>query len=436
MSFMGLPLEMRDHIYMYFIPHDHVRVHLPSPLWNVVEENDMESCDASTAVSTRTSDRTSESISDPLSDSSSSMATLGRAGDEEVESLEYVDDPADPEWKPNSDRNDMGIPQEILDEYDDEIQLRKGRLALMLSCKQLQAEFLDTIVRNTNKVLYIYIENTPDQPYDFVFDESFWKLEGRKLVISLVIVARWHAGWGWDCLQDGGKEVIDLTMDDDSEVEDASANVAHSELTAFDRRRLKYTPNWGMWNTVSIHPTTQTQLDSTWNMNGNFDQSYRTTSRFLDAKDTDVKLYNTVERFLERLPNVKTLDLGLELVGVNSNELSKVDDKRQFNIDRFFVYHPPKKNKVRHVIKTLRGGDWKHIPSRVEEWLVDKSILRANKVWWNQITDEGPCLPQEQCWSHDPGDDQLLCWCSEKISKISSFIHWPTIWKDEDESDD
>lgn len=126
---LALPREIRDEIYSYFIPDFPIRHHFHLSTWQELQESDAESCSAATA-STRIH---SES---------------GRGPGSTI----FTD-------------------EEELDE--EERQLRAGIRALVLLNKQIHAEYLDALTRlAAEAIIYLYMENTPERPYEFIFDQE------------------------------------------------------------------------------------------------------------------------------------------------------------------------------------------------------------------------------------------------------------------------
>jgi hypothetical protein len=83
------------------------------------------------------------------------------------------------------------------DEEDGEFMA--GIRALLFLNKQVHAECLDELGRsNTNLVLYVHMENTPERPHGFVFDqEEFYRLAYNWAAKRLIVLAKWHAGEHW-----------------------------------------------------------------------------------------------------------------------------------------------------------------------------------------------------------------------------------------------
>jgi hypothetical protein len=406
-ALLALPREMRDEIYSYFIPDFPIHRHIRSTTWKDLEESDAGTCSEATA-STRVH-------SEGRRDQGSSIFT----GEEEQ------------------------------DEEDRDFKL--GIQALLFLNKQVHAEYLDALGRsNPNVVLYVHMENTPERPHEFVFDqEEFHRLAYPRAVNRLIVLARWHAGEHWERASELDKSlqaklpIIKDSANTPSSESDGEPAKPTDDPNASDPRNeftdifadtqpvpdaiLDVNPD-AIPNPFLVSVGQEPEVRSFYNA---FDQ-YRGRHQFdmnprrfprlgrvgnvhtvrdpadlLDASQATDTLFGAVKLVLQTLPNVNELDVALDVGGATSEDLAVMHMTRpdkELNVKRFLEWKPAPEDcleRIGHVKKSLLAGSYKQWPSGVEEWrkgVVEAKqgiiVQRVESGGWMDVM-EGPLISVE-----------------------------------------
>jgi hypothetical protein len=394
---LALPREIRDEIYSYFIPDFPIRHHLRLSTWQELEESDARSCYAATTSTCIHSDS-------------------GRGPGSTI----FTD-------------------EEELDE--EERQLKAGIRTLVLLNKQIHAEYLDALTRSAAEViLYLYMENTPERPYEFAFDqEGFQRLGYKRAVQKLIVLARWHAGEHWEkiiVLNEGWKAKLPI-ITGAVNVPSSKSNGTHvkpienpessgsrnefinilenkspnpivsphavwvsigqkpdirSFFNAFDQSRGRHTFNPHEYHIPNIsEPTRVGQI-----------HVVRDPANLLDASQAVDTLFGVVKHILQALPNVTELDVTLDVGGATSEDLAVMNITQpdmELKMKHFLEWKPMLEDgleRIVHVNKRLLAGSYKNWPSGVEEWR--KGIMEAkcgvmvpreeHGGWWDVMEEE------------------------------------------------
>ena len=394
---LALPREIRDEIYSYFIPDFPIRHHLRLSTWQELEESDAESCSAATA-STRI------------------HSNSGRGPGSTI----FTD-------------------EEELDE--EERQLKAVIRALLLLNKQVHAEYLDALARSaTEAVLYLYMENTPEQPYEFDFDqEGFQRLGYERAVQKLIVLARWHAGEHWEkivVLGEDWKAKLPI-MTGAANVPSSKSNSApvkptENPETSGSRNEfiniLENRPTspivspHAVWISIGQKPDIRSFFNAfdqsrgrhAFDPRGNYFSNdsepkrvgrihvVRDPANLLNASQTVDTLFGAVKRILQALPNVTELDVTLDIGGATSEDLAVMNTTQpdmELKTKHFLEWKPVLEDgleRIVHVNKRLLAGSYKDWPSGVEEWR--KGVMEAkcgvmvprkeHGGWWDVMEEE------------------------------------------------
>ncbi|KAF2798011.1 hypothetical protein K505DRAFT_414660 [Melanomma pulvis-pyrius CBS 109.77] len=369
---LSLPRELRDEIYSYFIPDFPMRYHLLTSRWTELEESDAVSCSARTASTRRGS-------------VSSLVSSSYRASGSTIFSDEAELDKEDREHK-------------------------AAMQALLLLNKQIHFEYVDALQRsNTNMILYLYMENTPERPQEFVFDPRVFGLEYNRAIQKLIVLARWHAGEGWE-MRNAEKEAEVSVLDDDDDGEGNArpsnpcgtpANPGEIHHPSGSRNDPVLVPDahTHLFDESSSHEMPSIAVEPERTFYNAFDESrdrhyfhpvasqlaqdpafigrphvLRRPADLLDASQTTTTLFETVKLVLQSLPNVGELHVTLDVGGATSEDLAAVcntNPERGLKVKDFMEWKPAPEDgleRVVHVNKRLLAGSYKAWPSGMEEW--------------------------------------------------------------------
>ena len=293
--FLSLPRELRDEVYAYFIPDFPLRVHLRSSTWQELEDADAMSG--------------SETLQIPDSRSFDTINNYDRFG---------------------SGGSTIFTDEEEMDK--EELDLKAGIRTLLLLNKQVHAEYMDALARSdANFILYLYMENIPERPHEFVFDPEFWHLECRKAVQELIVLARWHARKDWEDRE------IDLDLFEFPLTRRRSLSWDYGFNNGFDQFRA---------DTTHLDIPRREHLDyrsQEWQERYEPADTARNPDDLIDASQTSAILLNTTKLVLQALPNTQKLHINLEVGGATSDDLSRVlheADSRSLNVNEFLEWRP------------------------------------------------------------------------------------------------
>jgi hypothetical protein len=453
-ALLALPREIRDEIYSYFIPDFPIRHHLRSSTWQELEESDAESCSAATASlfirpdSARGPESTIFTYQEDLDDEEYLGLQEYLNNEENLDDVEDLNvescSAAAVSTRAHSDTtrgpgSTIFTDEEDLDE--EERQFKAGIRALVLLNKQVHAEYLDALARlAVDVILYLYMENTPERPHEFVLiQEGFQRLGYKRAVQRLIVLARWHAGEHWEKVISSdenwktklsfmtGAANVPLSESDSAHVkptEKPETSSLQNELIDILENKIQsdvVLPD-AAWVSIGQEPNVrsffnvfdQSRGRDTFNINTDrypyFSEpkrvgrvhAVRDPADLLDASQVVDTLFGEVKRTLRALPSVIELDVTLDVGGATSEDLAVVNIMQPamaLNVKQFIEWKPVLEDGLERIVrvnKRLLAGSYKDLPSGVEEWR--KGVMEAecgamvpreeHRGWWNVMEEQ------------------------------------------------